>query len=126
MARIGIIGSRKFPRMDLVIDFVRSLPPDTIVVSGTEPPPPHVKRNRPDGVDETAIREARRLGLKTMVFTPNILAFGVPRAMFIRNGQIVKYSDEVHAFWDGASSGTADGIEKAKAKGNLGEVIIIR
>lgn len=82
---VGIIGSRKFSRMDLVIDYVRSLPPDTVVISGTEPPPPHVKRNRPDGVDEMAIREARRLGLKTMVFTPNILAFGVPHAMFIRN-----------------------------------------
>lgn len=86
---IGIIGSRKFSRMDLVIDYVRSLPPDTVVVSGTEPPPENVKRNRPDGVDETAIREARRLGLATIVLSANWNKFG-PSAGMIRNGQIVK------------------------------------
>lgn len=122
---VGIIGSRKFSRMDLVIDYVRSLPPDTVVVSGTEPPPPHVKRNRPDGVDETAIREARQLGLKTMVLAANWNQFG-PSAGMIRNSLIIKYSDEVNAFWDGVSSGTADGIEKARQKGNLGKVIIVR
>lgn len=52
------------------------------------------------------------------------LAYLMPCSFAI--GQIVKYSDEVNAFWDGASSGTADGIEKARQKGNLGKVIIVR
>ena len=38
-------------------------------------------------------------------------------AGMIRNGEIVRLSDEVIAFWDGKSSGTRDTIQKAKAAG---------
>lgn len=59
-----------------------------------------------------------------MVFKPNIESFGVPYAFFVRNGLIVKYSDEVYAFWDGKSKGTLDGIKKAKIAGKMIKVEI--
>lgn len=107
MTRIAIVGSRDYPLMDSIDLFVQSLPPDTIVVSGDA-----------RGVDREAARAARRRGLRTMVFPADWATYG-RRAGMVRNEQIVDHADQVVAFWDGQSPGTADTIRKARRKGLL-------
>jgi hypothetical protein len=110
MKRIAIIGSRKYPRLDLVIGFVNTLPPDTIVVSGGAV-----------GVDQTAAAAAEAHGLDVDERLPNIPK-GSPRHVAVkllmaRNTQIIERCDEVVAFWDEASNGTRDSLRKAMAAG---------
>lgn len=112
--------------MDLVREFVNSLPAGTVVVSGTEPPPEGVRRKRPDGVDETAIREARRIGLPTKVWPAKWERPGGTvdkRAGFARNVDIVADSHQLRAYWDGVSTGSAHTISLARAAGKLQAVI---
>ncbi len=95
--RIAIVGSRNYMPLSEVVQFVRDLPEGTIVISGDAP-----------GVDKTAQEEAERIGLE-VVKHPAQWQFGAG-AGFIRNREIVKDADEIVAFWDGKSRGTADTI----------------
>lgn len=119
--KVAIVGSRGFPDLQKVRDFVLSLPKDTIIVSGTEPPPNDVKRNRRDGVDETAIREARLHGYETVVFPASWDKFGKSAGM-MRNSTIATVATEVYAFWDGNSPGTLDIIKKSDKLGKLKKI----
>jgi hypothetical protein len=105
MTRVAIVGSRGYPLMDSIDLFVQTLPPDTVVVSGGA-----------RGVDREAARAARRHGLSTMVFFADWATYG-RRAGMVRNEQIVDHADQIVAFWDGQSPGTADTIRKARRKG---------
>jgi hypothetical protein len=57
--RIAIVGARKHPDLDFVRAHVRGLPGDATVVSGGA-----------DGVDITATKEAREVGLSTLEYVP--------------------------------------------------------
>jgi len=103
--RIAIVGSRGFPNLDQVHEYVRSLPPDTIIISGGA-----------RGVDRAAEYEAKRIGLKTQIFLPDWEHFG-RSAGFRRNETIVANADELVAFWDGQSRGTLHSIGLARARG---------
>jgi len=103
MTRIAIVGSRDYPSLPDVERFVKSLDPSTMIVSGGA-----------RGVDRTAERAAKSRGLQTMVFLADWNTYG-KRAGYIRNEQIIDNADEVVAFWDGKSPGTADTIRKARA-----------
>lgn len=105
MTRIAIVGSRDYPLMDTVSQFVQSLPADTVVVSGGA-----------RGVDREAARAAKRRGLRTLIFLADWNTHG-RRAGMVRNEQIVDHADQVVAFWDGRSPGTANTIQRARAKG---------
>lgn len=103
--RVAIVGSRNYPNREQVVDFVRQLPEETIVVSGGAA-----------GVDTWAEQAARRRGLGVLVFCvaegqPNRWSFR--EAAFLRNARIVAESDRVVAFWDGRSSGTHNSIQQA-------------
>jgi hypothetical protein len=100
--RVAIVGSRDYPRLDLVIRCVRSLAPGTLVISGGA-----------RGVDLQAERIARIHGLPLMVFRARWNIYG-RRAGFIRNARIVETCTRVVAFWDGSSSGTAHTIQIAR------------
>jgi len=101
--RIAIVGSRDYNNLGLVRKFVRNLPAGAIVVSGAA-----------RGVDRTAEVEAIKNGYEVAIKPPNVLKYGIPLALFMRNTEIVKASDEVVAFWDGHSTGTFDTLRKAK------------
>ena len=103
MTRVAIVGSRDYPSLQDVSRFVMSLDPATIVVSGGA-----------RGVDRTAKSAATSRGLRTLVFLADWNIHG-KRAGYIRNEQIIDHVDEVVAFWDGKSPGTADTIRKARA-----------
>lgn len=114
--RIAIVGSRKFPNEQQVIDYVKQLPLNVVVVSGGA-----------TGVDRWAVEAATKRGIETKFYVPDwINPDGTTnyKAGFERNSLIVDDCDELVAFWDGASKGTQDSITKARAAGK--QVVIIK
>jgi SLOG family YspA-like protein len=99
--RIAIVGSRHFPRPELVEAFVASLPAGTIVVSGGA-----------QGVDTAAEEAAQARGLETLIFHADWKRHG-RKAGQIRNAEIVAHADRIVAFWDGRSQGTLNTIVQA-------------
>lgn len=110
--RVAIVGSRTFQNLQLVRNYVQSLPNDTIVVSGGA-----------RGVDRTAEDEARSRGLKTVVFLAAWEEFGKFAGLH-RNTDIVRNCDRLVAFHRQGSRGTADSIAKARAAGKPVEVYV--
>lgn len=108
--KLAIVGSREYPNLKQVRDFVATLPKDTIVVSGGA-----------KGVDNEAERAAVSNGLKTMIYFPD-WSLG-KKAGPLRNTDIVNACDHLVAFHDGDSRGTQDSINKAKESGKLAAVI---
>lgn len=105
---VGIVGSRKYKHLELVVDFVWHMQMSTEVVSGGAV-----------GVDTVAaIDAARGREMDTHIFWADWERDG-RRAGMIRNSILVDYVDYVVAFWDGSSTGTAYTIQKAKHAGKL-------
>lgn len=100
--KIAIVGSRDYPNLKEVVDYVYSLSPDTVIVSGGA-----------NGVDQHAEWAAIERGMKVEIYYPDWKRHG-KSAGFIRNEQIVKAADMVVAFWDGKSKGTAHSINLAQ------------
>jgi hypothetical protein len=98
--RLGIVGSRHFPIRSVVQNFVRSLPPETVIVSGGAA-----------GVDSWAVETGNALGLNTIVFNAD-WRLG-RKAGPVRNTRIVRSIDELVAFWDGRSRGTLNAVVQA-------------
>ena len=111
--KIAIVGSRNYPDLDKVREFVRKLSPDDTIVSGGA-----------DGVDETAEDEARKLGLEVISISPEWNKYG-KTAGLIRNDLIVATADCVVAFWDGVSRGTKYTIDKAREKNVITQIFNI-
>lgn len=102
--KVAVVGSRSGVDPFLVRDFIASLSPGTIVVSGGA-----------KGVDELARVYAERYNLICIEVHP---AWGTGKgAGFARNSIIVELADEVVAFWDGQSRGTMDTVTKARQAG---------
>lgn len=97
--RVGIVGSREYPDLEEVREFIGSLPPSVTIVSGGA-----------RGVDTAARSAAREFKLKYKEWPAEWNLYG-RQAGFMRNAQIVKDSDIVIAFWDGISKGTQHTIE---------------
>lgn len=94
--KLAIIGSRNLH----VENFDKYLPENvTEIVSGGA-----------KGIDTDAGNYADANGIKLTVFKPQFNRFR-GGATHIRNKEIVNYADEVLAFWDGNSHGTAKVIE---------------
>lgn len=102
-----VVGSRNFPRMSMVDDFMVLLPKDVLVLSGGA-----------RGVDSMAVLAAKDCGLTTAVIEADWTRYGKsagPR----RNVEMVKLATDVVAFWDGRSKGTAHTIGLAREAGKL-------
>jgi predicted Rossmann fold nucleotide-binding protein DprA/Smf involved in DNA uptake len=108
--RIGIVGSRDYPDLEEVWDFVDTLPAGTVVVSGGA-----------RGVDREAEEAARARGLAVLVFHADWRRYG-PAAGPIRNAKIAGAVDRLVAFWDGESSGTMNTIQHARLQGKAVEI----
>lgn len=97
--KVAVIGSRGLT----VPDLAPYLPPDTTeIVSGGA-----------RGVDSSAAVYAAAHGLRLTEFRPDYATYG-RRAPLMRNLEIIDYSDQVLAFWDGQSRGTAFVIERCR------------
>ena len=96
------MGSRRFPDLDRVEDYVRSLPPDTSLVTGSA-----------SGVDAAVTRAARERGLPVLRVPASFEEAGDPRRSSERNQKLIDQADALVAFWDGSSQGTRMTIERA-------------
>jgi hypothetical protein len=102
---VGIVGSRDFPRLDVVNAFVHRLHKNTEVVSGGA-----------RGVDRAAVTTAKARGLGWREFLPDE-SIPIPARFFMRNTEIVEYVQSrqgiVVAFsLTPTTSGTRDTLSK--------------
>lgn len=109
--RLAIVGSRFYPRPDIVADLIATLPPDTTIVSGGA-----------HGPDAWAAHVAGCYNLPEPIVLKPRWALGL-HAGFKRNSEIVALADKMIAFWDGESRGTQDTILKAALKGI--EIVVV-
>lgn len=99
--KIAIIGSRNL----MINNLEKYLPQYTTeIVSGGAM-----------GIDTCAERYAKEKGIKFTSFLPDYESHG-RQAPILRNIEIIDYSDEVIAFWDGKSKGTKFVIDRCKKK----------
>ena len=105
--RVAIVGSRNYPNLEEVREFVRSLSLDDVVVTGGA-----------NGVDKVAEDEARKRGLEVVIHRAKWAEYG-KKAGPIRNSVIVEDCDKLAAFWDKKSPGTKDVIGKARRAAKL-------
>jgi hypothetical protein len=109
--KVAIVGSRGYPNLKAVKEYVENLPPDTTVVSGGA-----------RDVDTVAAQTAVAKGFPTQIFKPDWQKYG-KAAGYIRNVDIVAAADRVVAFWDGISKGTKHSIDLAVKTGKPLEII---
>jgi predicted Rossmann-fold nucleotide-binding protein len=99
---VAIVGSRDYKHLERVRAYVRTLPPDTVVISGGA-----------RGVDSVAEQAAREAGLEVLVLYPEWDRLG-KAAGFARNKEIVQRADKIVAFYNGISKGTAHTLGLAR------------
>jgi len=100
----AIIGSRAFSDYSLLSLVCRDRKVSSVVSGGAR------------GADTLAERFATSSGLPLKIFLPDYQRFG-RRAPLIRNKQIISCAQQIIAFWDGASRGTAHAISIARKIG---------
>ena len=106
MTRVLIAGSRDYPLLGLVSEYVRTLPEGTTLLCGMA-----------RGVDRVAYDTIASLtGVEVEEYFPDWERYG-KRAGIVRNMEMVEHADEVVCFWDGQSRGTKHTIDLALAKG---------
>ena len=100
--RVAIVGSRHFPELERVAEYVRSLPASTSLVTGSA-----------SGVDATATRVARERGLPVRVLAASFEEARDAASSVERNRRLIDACDVLVAFWDGSSEGTRRTVERA-------------
>jgi hypothetical protein len=113
--KVGIVGSRRFPDLDRVEGYVRGLPPDARVVTGSA-----------SGVDAAATAAARERGLPVQVVGASFDEGGDPALAEARNRRLIDACDVLVAFWDGTSAGTRGTVERALDAGREVHVFVLR
>lgn len=105
--KIGIVGSRAFPQLDLVSWFVNELPVGCIVISGGA-----------KGVDSVAAETATKNNLKCIEYLPNLEGCNARHEFtekyYERNTKIAKECDILIAFTEKDRGGTWHTIKKAR------------
>jgi NAD(P)-dependent dehydrogenase (short-subunit alcohol dehydrogenase family) len=100
--RVGIVGSRHFPELERVAEYVHSLPAAASLVTGSA-----------SGVDAAATRAARERGLPVRVLGASFEGARDEATASERNRRLVEACDVLVAFWDGTSEGTRRTVERA-------------
>ena len=110
---IGIVGARKYKDEQSVIDFVKGLPDDSVIVTGSC-----------KGPCRWAACEAKARGLRTVIFSPNLEnvhgRFEVAKRYYANNRQLIQACDVLHAFISeegGFKGGTKFEVEYALTLG---------
>ena len=101
--KLAIVGSRTFNDYPFLVQEVLKINDIEKIISGGA-----------RGADSLAIYYAQQNNIQFRVFLANWGQFG-KKAGFIRNVEIVDYSDVILAFWDGQSKGTQHTIKLAGA-----------
>jgi predicted Rossmann fold nucleotide-binding protein DprA/Smf involved in DNA uptake len=103
--RVAIVGSRDFPNLESVGQYVSDLPRDSVIVSGGA-----------RGVDRAAEAVARAKGMATLIFPADWNRHG-KAAGYMRNRLIVANADRLVAFQHNNSRGTQHSIDLARERG---------
>ena len=104
--RFAIVGSRHFPALARVAEYVGGLPAGSIVVTGSA-----------SGVDAEATRVARERGLSVIRVAASFEEARDARAAADRNQKLIDQADVIVAFWDGTSTGTRGTVERGLDSG---------
>lgn len=107
---VAVVGSRGYPDLKAVKEYVKALPEGTTIVSGAA-----------FGVDSAAESVARQRKLKVHSIPADWDGYG-KAAGYKRNKEIVNEADRVVCFWDGTSNGTRHDIKLALEAGKPLEV----
>ena len=100
------MGSRHFPDLGRVAEFVGGLPGGSSVITGSA-----------SGVDAEAARAARQRDLAVIRVPASFEEAKDARAAAGRNQKLIDQADVVVAFWDGTSTGTRGTIDRALDSG---------
>ncbi len=104
--KLAVVGSRDYPKPELVKRVLSKYPSDTVLISGGA-----------RGVDSLAEEAARDLFVPEPVIYPAKWRTDNGKydrgAGFKRNQLIIRDADQVIAFWDGESKGTQHSISLA-------------
>jgi predicted Rossmann fold nucleotide-binding protein DprA/Smf involved in DNA uptake len=104
--RVAIVGSRRFAEPERVTEYVNGLPPRASIITGSA-----------SGVDAAATKAARTRGLAVQVMPASFDELKDPARSDARNQRLVDACDVLVAFWDGASKGTRNTVERALDSG---------
>lgn len=112
---IGIVGARKYRDKRSVMDLLRSLPDDSVIITSSC-----------RGVCKWAKEEAEKRNMKIKVYAPdlkNIRAkFEIPKRYYQRNRELVEACDILYAFIsqeDGFTGGTRFEVTYARKIGKM-------
>lgn len=115
LARFAIVGSRHFPALSRVAEYVSGLPQGSTIVTGGA-----------SGVDAEAARAARERELAVIRVPASFDEARDARAAEERNQKLIDQADVVVAFWDGASEGTRSTVNRALDSGKEVHVFVAR
>ena len=107
--KLAVIGSRNLNIVNLSEYLPRSV---TEIVSGGA-----------RGIDTCAREYALANNIKLTEFLPQYEKYGRAAPLY-RNLQIIDYADEVFAFWDGKSRGTAFVIKQCRIKNKKVKIFV--
>jgi predicted Rossmann fold nucleotide-binding protein DprA/Smf involved in DNA uptake len=111
--KVAIVGSRHFADPNRVTEYVRSLPSNASVITGSA-----------SGVDAAATRAARERGIAVQVMAASFDEMSDAAKAAARNQRLVNACDVLVAFWDGSSSGTRATVERALDSGKEVHVFV--
>ena len=104
--RVAIVGSRRYPAMRRVEEYVAGLPSGATLVTGSA-----------SGVDAVVTAAARSRNLPVIRVPASFAEGKEPKLAARRNQRLVDQADVLVAFWDGSSPGTRATIDRALAVG---------
>ena len=113
--RVAIVGSRHFPELERVVEYIRSLPARASIITGSA-----------SGVDAAATKAARDKGIPIQVIPASFEEVADASKSAARNQRLVDACDVLVAFWDGSSKGTRTTVERALDSGKEVHVFIAR
>ena len=113
--RVAIVGSRHFPELERVVEYIRSLPARASIITGSA-----------SGVDAAATKAAREKGIPVQVIPASFDELADASKSAARNQRLVDACDVLVAYWDGASKGTRTTVERALDSGKEVHVFIAR
>ncbi len=100
--KVAIVGSRHFAEPARVADYVKSLPPNASILTGSA-----------SGVDAAATKAARERGMAVQVMPASFEELADASKAAARNQRLVDACDVLVAFWDGQSKGTRATVDRA-------------
>ena len=111
---MAIVGSRHYSQPDRVSDYVNALPRGASIITGSA-----------SGVDAAATKAARAKDIPVHVMPASFDELADASKAAARNQRLIDACDVLVAFWDGASKGTRNTVERALDSGKEVHVFVL-